>query len=160
MNNHNLQPITSTEKAREIGRKGGLQSTQKKKIAATLREWQKRLQKNPNLNEPERKIVLELMDNGDAARFQLFQFYAKLLLNAKTDNAQTVVLRDLMTLVEHQHGKAAIKNENFNINVDAFQVDYAYFRDAVKNVLQPGHQELLRAIALEYDRLRQRGGSV
>lgn len=157
----NLIPLKSrsTAEQRRIRSMGGLanKNNPNAKVAATLREWEKKLQANGEMNEREKSIVVNMMHDGTMARFQLMQFYAKLLLKAKTDAGQVSILRDMQGWAEHQHGKAAVKNENVNVNFDVFEEEYTRYRRAVLNILQKAEKDYLVLINSEFERLKAGG---
>ena len=69
MKNNNLVPIRSTAQARELGRKGGLVRSNKKKEAARLREMRKRELSHKDLEW----LKLIIIDPG-ASAFDILLF--------------------------------------------------------------------------------------
>lgn len=145
----------------KIARLGGLanKDNPKTQIAATLREWKKKLDLNPALVDADKKAVLEIWESGPSGRFWLLQHYARMLTKAKTEALQVMLLRDINTLIEHQHGKAVVKTENVNVNIELQAKEYDWHNEAVNDVLQEKAPELLKDIYVRYLELKN-GGSI
>jgi hypothetical protein len=103
MNNNNLVPITSTSQAREIGRKGGLVRSIKKKEAAKLREMRKR-----ELSQKDLEWIRLQMVNPAASAFDIL-VYIQILKEEVSSSNTTItekvkVIRLMLEWYKMWHG--------------------------------------------------------
>jgi len=115
MNEQNLRPvpITSTERAKTLGRKGGSVSSPAKKLAAKLRELKKK-----GLTDENYKRVYELMTDSNMSDLDILLFLESMRAKANTISEKEKVARLLLEWRKLRFGtKLDITSQNLNIDV-------------------------------------------
>lgn len=98
------------------------------------------------------------MHDGPTARFKLSQWLVKIMNGAKTPKEQLLAAQTILSLIEHQHGKAAVRNENVNVNVDVLRVEYEAYNRVVLRVLRDRAPELIPVIIEDFRKELPSGG--
>jgi len=108
-----LVPITSTERAKELGSKGGSVCSPAKKLAAKLRELKKKGLTNENY-----KRVYELMTDSNMSDLDILLFLESMRAKASTISEKEKVARLLLEWRKLRFGtKLDITSQNLNIDI-------------------------------------------
>lgn len=111
-------PWTKDDKA--IFSKGGSRSTQAKKDAARLTALKRVIKQVGAVTEPQKLFLLNFLESGDTARSQVVKMANDMLNDPKFefDGPTRSRLIDItLKAAEHQHGRAPIKVQSMNINL-------------------------------------------
>ena len=121
-NEQNLIPLT-TDKAREIGRKGG----QVKSVRKTFANRLKALKKKGMTSEYAKRIT-EIFEHPEMSALDIFLFLERAKKDCKTSGQMAMVADKFIQLHKAHHGdKIKTENTNININIDALK-----FQDKAK----------------------------
>ncbi|MBT3406548.1 hypothetical protein HN419_05275 [Candidatus Woesearchaeota archaeon] len=114
MNNNNLIPITSTERARELGSKGGKVRSRNKRMAARLRE----LRKKGLTDEVSNKIV-SLIDDKDCFAIEILMLIEEIRPKCYSADMKIKLANILIQLLKIHHGaNYRVRAENVNVTVE------------------------------------------
>lgn len=108
----NFRPITSSAQAREIGRKGGLVSSPRKRYAARLRELKKRGMTNEAI-----AWLTDVMEDPDCSALDILIYLHNIRANCKTEYEKIAVVGVLIKWHKMHHG-TKIRTENIYQPVD------------------------------------------
>jgi len=106
-NPENLVPLT-TKKAREIGRKGGLSRSPKKKWAARLRVMKKK-----GLTDENYKRIVAWMEEPESSAMDIFLYLESIKKHCKSASQMNMVASSQINLMKAHHGEKT-KNEHIH----------------------------------------------
>ena len=108
MNNNNLVPIKSTERARELGSRGGKVKSKNKKMAAKLRE----LRKKGLTNEVAARLVC-LIDDKDCFAIEILLLLEDIKKESHSVELKLKVANIMIQLLKTHHGERyKVQTEN------------------------------------------------
>lgn len=122
MNNQNLlPPIKSTERARELGRKGGLSKSPLKSLSAKIR-W---LREKKKLGDETATKLLELMESADLTDLDILMHILAIGSKAKTNDEMILAAKLKLEWRKLRHGSKAAANfiKGDNVVVDQRSVN-------------------------------------
>lgn len=111
------------DRAVAAGRIGGRVVTEKRRVAARLRELRKLINRVGVLSRHQ-QFLLNFLDSGDSARSQVVEYCKRILDDLeqcdqeKVGGSRARIMDVLLKATEHQHGRAPIKIQSLNINLD------------------------------------------
>ena len=113
-NEENLIPIRTKEKARELGRrgglKGGLSKSPNKKLAARLRELKKK-----GLSDENAKRIYNIMMDNEMSALDILLYIEGIKPTAGRSYEKSKVAELLINWQKVHHGE---KRTNINVNID------------------------------------------
>ena len=108
----NLKPITSKAQARELGRKGGMVSSSKKRYAARLRELKKKGMTNEAIT-----WLTDIMEDPGCSALNLLLYLYQIEHECKTVNEKIYLLNTFIKWHKMHHG-TRIKTESVSKEID------------------------------------------
>lgn len=127
MNNENLVPnqIKTTERARELGRKGGLVKSQNKRIAARMRELRAKGLKDETINR-----LVGILEDSDLSALDIALYLEQIRASAVTPRNMIDLANARINLHRIHHGeKHKVESSNMNLNVN---LDLVKFQELMK----------------------------
>jgi len=112
--NENLIPLT-TERAREIGRMGGLVRTEKKRIASTLNAWKR----GGKLSDDKLQYLYDFLTDPNKsilARAQILQRIEEIYIKKEKWGALQGLQRDWLMLHKAVYGDTSATQVNINVD--------------------------------------------
>lgn len=125
MSQADLILINSTERAKELGSRGGLVKTEGKRFAAKLRECKKR-----ELRYGDTEWMVSMLQDRRSYAFDLLDFLYKAKNECKTIQEKALIAHTLTALFKVIHGPQPVINVNNNLTQDNRQ-------QVVINIIQP-----------------------
>lgn len=132
MNKSNLIPITSSEQARAMGKKGGQAKTEAKKIAARLRELKKK-----GLTDANAKLLLRFMESPGVTDLQALKTIVSLEKKEMSTEEKAVYSRLLMQWRKNRHGSG----ERVGVEINLLQENHASLSNVTVNIVQPRNDD-------------------
>ena len=103
-----LIPITTKERAKELGSRGGRKRTPKKKWAARLREMKKK-----GLTDENYKRIVAWMEEPESSAMDIFLYLESIKKHCNNSSQMNNVARSQIDLMKAHHGaKVNVKSEN------------------------------------------------
>lgn len=142
--NPNLVPITTTERARELGSKGGKVVSAAKKLAARLRELKKRGAVD---NDTDILDITQAMEDANMSSLDIYLTLKDLKTYATKENKIGLlqsVTAQLMLWHKMHHGDAGASK--IEVNIDARSVTYEDFNQ-IYEATQPDTRGVPRQVS-------------
>lgn len=115
MNAQNLQPqkykIKTTERAKELGRLGGLSRSPKKKWAARLRDMKKK-----GLTDENYKRIVAWMEEPESSAMDIFIYLESIKKHCNNAGQMNNVAQSQISLMKAHHGEKTSPQINIQIN--------------------------------------------
>ena len=107
-----LKPITSSQRARELGSKGGKVRSDKKKLAAKIRELKK-----SKITDKKLKEICALMESPELSNFEIMHYLMKMKTAAGKDvEDMNKVCDKMLKWHKQQHGTNDLNLTQVNVN--------------------------------------------